>query len=441
MPRDSRDVYSFLYLNPNITQGCDDGQFKFLGAQSYGGNFSLDGQRSNGGIVGEPTDSKPSWKRSPTSTCSRMTSVRSIAGISNIRVTTKRGGAGYHGSAFLQQQEFGAGSVDFAGHHRQTGIRALSWPEHVPQPYFNLTDIGGSFGGPIPKAKKTWFFVSYERNWNHSPVQVRSSSLPHPTFWTGDFSLLPDSSTSSSTAIKPDVPAGVTLTPEEIANNTVGGAGEQFITIPSRLLNPTTQALINLYFPKIGVGAPIDRRGRIPGYHTILPGRSVIDTGTLRVDHEFSDKDRVYVVYTGSGATIANQSVVGAYPGLGLKQQERRNNTISISYNRVFNMNVINEARGGFNREKLYIHSNTTLGGFLSSIGFDQSDIDAYGAVTGAQELATFGHPAVSFSNVFATFATATGILIGRKIKIWLRSATRSLGSSESTASRWALIL
>ncbi|HEY6122869.1 MAG TPA: hypothetical protein VIV66_23140, partial [Pyrinomonadaceae bacterium] len=267
-----------------------------------------------------------------------------------------------------------------------------------PNPYFNLTDIGGSFGGPIPKAKKTWFFASYERNWNRSPVQVRSNTLPHPTFWTGDFSLLSDES-------KPDVPAGVTLTPEEIATDTVGGLGEQFITIPSRLLNPATQALINTYFPKIGLGAPINSRGRIPGYHTILPGRSVIDTGTLRVDHDFSDKDRVYVVYTGSGATIANQSVVGAYPGLGLKQQERRNNTISISYNRVFNMNVINEARGGFNREKLYIHSNTKLGGFLSSIGFDQSDIDAYGAVTGAQELATFGHPAVSFSNAYATFA------------------------------------
>ena len=117
---------------------------------------------------------------------------------------------------------------------------------------------------------------------------------------------------------KPDVPAGVTLTPEEMANDTVGGLGEQFITIPSRLLNPTIQALINTYFPKIGVGAPIDRRGRIPGYHTILPGRSVIDTGTLRVDHDFSDKDRVYVVYTGSGATIANQSVVNVpIPALG----------------------------------------------------------------------------------------------------------------------------
>ena len=40
LPRDSRDVYQFLYLNPNITQGVDAGEFKFLGFQSYGANFT-----------------------------------------------------------------------------------------------------------------------------------------------------------------------------------------------------------------------------------------------------------------------------------------------------------------------------------------------------------------------------------------------------------------
>ena len=46
LPRDSRDVYQFLFLNPNITQGVDSGEFKFLGFQSYGANFTLDGQRA-----------------------------------------------------------------------------------------------------------------------------------------------------------------------------------------------------------------------------------------------------------------------------------------------------------------------------------------------------------------------------------------------------------
>ncbi len=40
LPRDSRDIYDFLYLNPNITHNPDDG-FKFIGGASYGANFTL----------------------------------------------------------------------------------------------------------------------------------------------------------------------------------------------------------------------------------------------------------------------------------------------------------------------------------------------------------------------------------------------------------------
>ena len=57
LPRDSRDIYSFLYINPNITQSDEPGDFKFIGAQSYGASFSVDGQRSNGGIFGQATAS------------------------------------------------------------------------------------------------------------------------------------------------------------------------------------------------------------------------------------------------------------------------------------------------------------------------------------------------------------------------------------------------
>jgi len=59
LPRDSRSVFSFLYLNPNITQAGTDGSFKYLGAQSYGASYSVDGHRSNGGIFGEPTSTQP----------------------------------------------------------------------------------------------------------------------------------------------------------------------------------------------------------------------------------------------------------------------------------------------------------------------------------------------------------------------------------------------
>src|SRR5262249_10697427 len=104
LPRDSRDVYQFLYLNPNITQGVDAGEFKFLGFQSYGANYTIDGQRSTNTIFGSPTTSEPSLEAvSEVNVLSNDFSAE-YAGIANIRITTKRGQNQFHGSAFYNNK-------------------------------------------------------------------------------------------------------------------------------------------------------------------------------------------------------------------------------------------------------------------------------------------------------------------------------------------------
>jgi len=57
------------------------------------------------------------------------------------------------------------------------------------------------------------------------------------------------------------------MTAQRIADDTDSSTGTvRFVTIPSRLLNSSTQALINTYFPKIGTSAPINpANGRIIG--------------------------------------------------------------------------------------------------------------------------------------------------------------------------------
>jgi len=401
LPRDSRNVYSFLYLNPNVTQGAADGSFKFIGAQSYGASFSLDGQRSNGGIFGEPTSSQPSLEAVGEINLLTSDFSAEYAGIANVRVSTKRGGSDYHGSAFYNNKNSALAAWTLDDKNGAADFSPTSFQSKYPNPYFNLNDIGGSVGGPIPLLKKTWFFAAYERNYAVAPTKISSTTVPHPALYTGNFSALKDSA-------KPLVPASVTLTPEEMANNTIvfTDGTRRFVTIPSRLLNPTVQLLIGTYFPKIGLSAPIDpSKGRIVGgYQTILPGNSTQDIGTLRLDHDFSARNHLYGVYNVSAQVNATNPVVSPYTGLGLTQNDRRNNTVSLSFTHAFRDTVVNEGRGGFNRQKLLRHSNTTLKGFLSSIGFDQSDIDAYGSVVGPFALSTFGHPAINFSGTFATF-------------------------------------
>src|SRR5437660_7080750 len=289
---------------------------------------------------------------------------------------------------------------------------STAFQSKYPNPYFNLNDIGGSVGGPIPLLERTWFFAAYERNYVVSPTKISSLTIPHPSLYTGDFSAL------KPTAL-PVVPAGVTLTQEEMASDTEPvtvtnpdgstSTTQRFIRIPSRLLNPTVQALIDTYFPKIGLSAPINpANGRIlGGFQTILPGNSTQDIGTLRVDQDFSERNHLYGVYNVSAQVNATSAVVSPFTGLGLTQNDRKNHTVSLSFTHAFRPTVVNESRGGFNRQSLLRHSNTTLGGFLSGIGFDQSDIDAYGSVVGPFALSTFGHPAVLF-NGGGTFTNFT---------------------------------
>jgi Carboxypeptidase regulatory-like domain len=400
LPRDSRDVYSFLYLNPNITQGSDAGEYKFIGAQSYGANFTVDGQRSNGGIFGSQTNTQPPLDAVDEINVMSNDSSAEYAGISNIRVTSKRGGSEYHGSALYENSNSALAAWTVQDLNNKAAFEPTAFQSSYPTPYFNYNVFSGTVGGPIPKVKNTWFFLAYERDYTAKPVNMQSSSLPHPSLLAGDFSQVSDSK-------KPLVPADVQLTPDEIANDTLNGDGLQFIQIPQRLLNPYVTKLVDTYYPHIGMDAPYNPNGNgsVLDYGTLQSGLGVQDLGTMRLDHDFNAKNHLFGVYHASADTDdTSQFVQTPYTGLGLTNTDRRNNTVTVSFTREISTSLVNDAYGGFNKQKLFRHSNTTLGGFLSDIGFSEDQVKAYGDVVSQDQLATYGHPAINFNGVFATF-------------------------------------
>src|SRR5947199_1995565 len=137
LPRDSRNVYTFLYLNPNVTQGASDGEFKFIGAQSYGASFSLDGQRANGGIFGEPTASQPSLEAVGEINLLTSDFSAEYAGVANIRVTTKRGGSDYHGSAFYNNKNSALAAWTLDDKIGKAQFAPTAFQSKYPNPYFN----------------------------------------------------------------------------------------------------------------------------------------------------------------------------------------------------------------------------------------------------------------------------------------------------------------
>lgn len=397
VPRDSRDIYQFLYLNPNITQSADGSGFKFLGAQSYGASFSLDGQRSNGGIFGEPTGSQPSLEVIGELNVLSNSFSAEYAGIANVRVTTKRGEKDFHGSLFYNNRNSALAAWPLRDKVELASFTPSPERPDFKKPYTNLNEFGGSLGGPLKITKKTYFMSAFERRQGASPVTAQSTTLPHPSLWTGDFRKLTD-------AAKPVVPAGITLTAAEVANNTVGGLGLRFTTLPSRLLNPTTQAIINKYFPKASVDSDINAsNGRMQRFYQQVPTHAERTLGTMRVDHDFSDRDKVYGVFNVQDGNNDSALVQTPFTGLGTSLTTQRNYTLSLSYTKILSPSMVNEVRGGFNQQNLFRRSNSTLREFLGSIGFNDSEIASYGASVGNSALDTYGHPRIQFGN-FAIF-------------------------------------
>ena len=399
VPRDSREILNFLYLNPDITQGpTGEGSFKFIGAQSYGASFSLDGQRTNGGIFGEPTSSQPSLETIGELIVLSKNFTAEYSGVANIRIETKRGGANYGGSLFYNNKNSALAARTTQDKIDEANFLPTPAVPSFPNPYFNLNEVGGSFGGPVPFTNKTFFLTSYERRWDFAPVRVRAVNIPTSLIRGGDFSVIANNS-------KPAVPASVLplLTAEELANNTIvtGGTTRRFISIPTRLLNPVALNILAAYYPQVNPAAPFSATtGRLTDFATSFGGLLTRDLATLRIDHDFSEKDKFYGVYNFQTRNGNRGLVASPLPAFGLLSQHQTNHTVSLSYSRIFSNSVVNEARGGINYQFLYRRANQSTSEFLTNVGFNSDEITSLGAVIGPSLLDTPGQ--VSF--VFGGF-------------------------------------
>lgn len=404
LPRDSRDIYTFLFLNPNITQGATEDSFKFIGAQSYGASFSLDGQRSNGGIFGGATTSQPSLEAIGELTVLSNNFTAEYAGIANVRVQTKRGTKDFHGSLFYNNRNSALAAWTIQDKNNLANfVPSFARPDY-PKPYFNLNETGGSLSGPVPflGRDKTFFMAAYERRWTVSPVlfAVRvgatGAGVPGQSILNGDFSGL-------ANANKPVVPDSVLplLSAGELASNTVlVGTTRRFVTIPQRLLNPTVGKLIQNFYPSSSLAAPVNLRGALSDFAQNLTARGTRDLVTARIDHDFTPNDKFTAVYNYQNQPRTSTQFAGAgYPAFGLLDNEQENHTLSLSYTHVFSGNLVNEARGGFNTQNLFRKAPRTLREFLSTSGFGEADITAYGAVVGPTALDTPGHTSISIQN------------------------------------------
>jgi hypothetical protein len=287
-----------------------------------------------------------------------------------VLVTTKSGSNDIHGSLF-----------EFV---RNTDLDAKSYFATSAEK-FNLNQFGGSVGGPIKK-NKTFLFVDGEQKYQLHALTF-TGLVPSLAMRTGDFSADPYGNTlsglqianpnmigaSTSTSVFPNVyfqcdGSGV---PTKLHSDGSQDQGTPCNKIPSGLINPIGQAMLNIYPTNL-----VNSGNSASGYNYVNePVRSLDDTKfDARLDHTLSSEDNLFGRFSYEQAF---SFVPGGAPGLAEANAFGSNENIinharniALGETHVFSPKVVNQASVGYNRIFDYIAStgnytcaSATIGG------------------------------------------------------------------------------
>jgi Carboxypeptidase regulatory-like domain len=416
LPLNGRDFVQLATLTPGTTAETNTSSF-FTGAASSEvaarGSFSL----SVGGSRPNSTDWLLDGMDNNELTAGGISILSSIDSIQEFKVltydysaeygyragptvlvTTKSGSNEFHGSLF----EF----------FRNTSLDASSFFAILPEK-FNLNQFGGGIGGPIRK-NKTFFFLDGEQKYQRKGITF-TGLLPTEAMRNGDFSEDPFGNPVAPGAIvNPNVntnPNSGSTTPFQctaagvpIPANPDGSQapGTPCNKIPSNLINPIAQQMINLYpLPNASNSAH--------GFNFVNePVRALDETKfDIRVDHSFSAADNMYARFSYDQAN----SVVpgGGGPGSFAEANAFGSNQIIINHARnvtlsethVFTPNTVNQISGGYNRIFDYISSQGTGTCTAAMIGIPGANLDCNAANVCAPQGISCGLTSTQFDGGF----------------------------------------
>jgi hypothetical protein len=242
------------------------------------------------------------------------------AGGAVLNVITRGGTNQLHGSLF----EF----------HRNAAIRARNFFNFVPQPKPALTrnQFGGTLGGPI-KRNKTFFFGSYQATIQRQAT-TQFNTIPVQAWRQGNFAGVTglnvyDPQSSSE-------PAGRTLFP--------GNA------IPNSRIHPVARRLASL-LPNT---TSADLANNIVGN---VPFRLNSYNYDGRVDHNFNERNSIFLKYNYTPSKVAQDALLGLKIGDGVASTGG-NHTAALNYNRQWSPTLLMEARFGYNRYFVDVNGN-----------------------------------------------------------------------------------
>jgi hypothetical protein len=256
LPLNGRNALQLTTLTPGTVLtnvGAESGQQDNTGLSVNGlratqNNFQLDGTLyTNRFFDSVPTMPNPDALQEFTIQSSGYSAEYGGAG-ALVQLSTRSGSNQLHGTAF----EF----------LRNTDLNARNF-FNITKPPFKLNQFGGTVGGPIKKDKTFFFFAAQDTQRRSAPSPV-SITTPTALERSGNFSAIPGTITNA---------------------NGVPFAGK---IIPPSLFNPVSVAVANALLPVPNSGTQ----------YISAANQNLDDTQYLaKVDHVFSEKDRISVRY------------------------------------------------------------------------------------------------------------------------------------------------
>jgi hypothetical protein len=336
LPRNSRDMQSFLLLNPNVLGGSDD--IQFLGGRTYGVSYVQDGQASTNAIFGTVGNSAPGLDAIGEIQVLSNSYSAEYGGLAGVVVTTKRGGNSYRGTAFY---DFNSDSLNALTYNQKESGTVRGEPNSDTHEH----RWGMSFGGPLIEGK-TFFFLNYEGSNQKQIYGGARVNVPTQAMRNGDFS-------------------GANFT----INDPLTGQPFPGNVIPANRLDPTAQKMLDFYYPLPNQGTLSSGMGV---FQQFLPETRNRERFDVRLDHEASANDSLFV--RGSYQHRDPNSIqfeATNLTTLGIRNTKLDTAAVIGGWTKILSPTVVNEFRVGYNYDRSDRQSHYTVGEVNSLLGLE----------------------------------------------------------------------
>ncbi|MCA2966202.1 MAG: TonB-dependent receptor [Acidobacteriaceae bacterium] len=297
--------YAIISTAPGV-QPDSSGNYSVGGGMPFQTTASVDGisninVRSNGVL----TEMFPSADTVDEVRVSSTSNNAEFAQAGDITVTSKSGTNRFRGSAYWYHQNGAFDARDFFASRT---------------PFKVSNDFGVAGGGPIVK-NRTFFFGALE-SLRYRAQRVINATVPTANFRGGNFSSL------TNVALR------------DPFNGNAPFAGN---LIPASRINPVSKGLADALFPNA------TRAGDVvsaPNYSLLKGSANDNDQYDVRVDHNFSEKHRVFGRYSQKEITRTAPKTFFDTTGDAVSSANPKN--LVGAWNHIIRANLLNEVRGGF---------------------------------------------------------------------------------------------